>query len=421
MRGRTMWSLVLAALLATGASAHEITGTCAVSSMRQDFLAPASLSFPFTLGGSESVPVTIDVDAGTIVADFTQLPLIMFHNGFSSDSEVDTFHTTGGPVTGTIDAEGHVLLPGVTAVNCTQGNCPMGAPCPCVPGNVCSNDTDRVCVVGTSLPDLMCEGGGTCQGVCSDDRTKSCAGDADCAPTGFCGQGLAMRFDADLTTGVGSYGDESKVGVPLDFTTGTMTLVDVMQTAPETFAIGDTGINSFAMTCTLDQIPLAADLPPGPTWAVKKGKVKLGKEGPDGIDDDKLSLKGTLDPAGTVPDFDANDLVLRFDDGTTPIMSLRVPAGSMTANKKGTKLTLKDKTGAVVEVAPPRDPGAVSKHIVKIARKKDGSYFVKVASKGLALDGLDVAQLTTRVVVDVQSPSDTEAVSVNKKGNKLTF
>ena len=211
-------------------------------------------------------------------------------------------------------------------------------------------------------------------------------------------------------------------GEPIDFGSamGSFTMLDVVQTPPETFAIGDSGVSLLEITCALDPTPLAAELPPPPAWTVTKGKVKLGKGG-DAVADDKLNLKGIFEPLAGVVDFDAEDVVLSIETDDASLVSLRVPAGSMKANKKETKFSLKDKTGAVVGVNPPLPPETVVKHTFKVKRKKDGSYLVTVASKGLLLDGLNVPELTTRVVYGSQSPSAVDAVTANGKGNKLTF
>jgi len=405
-------------LLAVGASAHEVAGTCAISGIRQDSVLPP-IAFPFQLTGTETVPVTVDAELGTISVDFTPLPLQTFRNGFSSDSEIDTFEFVGGPVSGTIDAAGSVWLRNVRGISCTQGVCPTGPPCPCVPGNLCSNDLDRVCVVGASIPELSCEGGGVCQGVCSDDLEKSCATDDDCLPAGFCGRGKALRVITDLRTGWAEVAGLSRVGSSLDFGTGAMRMIDMYRTPIETPIVGDTGLSYFEVACSLDPVPVLVELPPGASWTLAKGKVKLGKGGEE-VADDSLKLKGQVVLPGETVD-GTSDLVLAFEDGGSSLLSLHVPAGSMTANKKGTKLALKDKQGTIVEINPPLPPASAAKHTVKLKRKKDGSYLMTVASKGLLLDGLDVPQLTTRVVYGAQSPSAVGAVTANAKGNKLTF
>jgi hypothetical protein len=88
-------------------------------------------------------------------------------------------------VQGTFDAGGNIALPHVLGINCTQGKCPIGQfPCPCIPGNLCSNDVTRVCLDGAS-GDLACPpvppstDPGVCQG-CSNDRTLTCASTLDC-------------------------------------------------------------------------------------------------------------------------------------------------------------------------------------------------------------------------------------------------
>ena len=115
--------------LVTRASALD--STCTLTSMRQDSLAPATLAFPVPTNG-EQLPMTIDEATGAVTVNFGALPIMNFPNGFSDQSELDTIFFQDEPVTGTIDAGGNVVLPHVRGINCTQGKCPGGPPCPCV-------------------------------------------------------------------------------------------------------------------------------------------------------------------------------------------------------------------------------------------------------------------------------------------------
>lgn len=110
------------------------------------------------------------------------------------------------PLTDTIDSGGSIVVPGFQFRVCTFGTCPGGGTdCNCTPGNLCSNDTTQICSPIATSGELACTGGGVCQGVCSDDWTKTCDAEADCLPSGFCGTGSLLRLTADLTTGSATF------------------------------------------------------------------------------------------------------------------------------------------------------------------------------------------------------------------------
>ena len=416
MRRESLLFMAAVVMLAgTVVRAQPVSGTCAITAMRQDALAPIDLNFPYTLNG-ESIPVEVDPSTGSISFDFGALPIMTFPNGFSDHSKVDTTDFRDEVVTGTIDAGGNVLLPHVRGINCTQGECGT-PPCPCVPGNICSNDPQRVCAPqGTG--DLACEDGGVCQGVCSNDLAHSCASDLDCG-AGFCGQGVGMRMDATLTSATTTLDTFTLVGDSSTlFSDGHLRLVDLHRTPPETYGIGAIGITSLTVECDLDPLLDPASLPPPPEWTVKKGVVKLGKGDP-GAGDDKLSLKGSFLPLAGEADFGAQDLSVRLATGDTEIAMLTIPAGSMKANKKGTKFKLKDKTGSVVEVSPPLPPNDAPSYKVSIKKKKDGQHQLALSAKNLDLDELNAAEVTTGIIFGFQTPNATSPVTA--KGSKLSF
>jgi hypothetical protein len=402
------------------AEAQSVPGVCRLSRLWQKVFAPVNLP-PFqTTPSGEEIVVGIDPATGEFIFDMSGLPQLAFPNGFSDALDVITFPTA--PATGTIDAGGNIFVPGLEFRVCTFGACPGGGGgCTCVPGNVCSNDTSRLCLAGVSSGELACEGGGVCQGVCSDDLAKTCAGDDDCLPAGFCGRGNLLRLNVDLTSGSDSLGEFQLVGsADSAFTDGAITLVDVFATNPETPVIGDTGITSMTLSCTLDPVPSQGALPPPPEWSVKRGIVKLGKEGPAGADD-KLKLKGGFLPLGGVADFASTAVVFSLGADDATVAALTIPAGSLSANKKGNKFKVKDKGGTIVQVSPPLPPGAAPTHKVTIKRGKDGVHNVVISSKGLRLDGLNAAEVDSGVTFGPQTPGTTSLVSVNKKGNKLKF
>jgi hypothetical protein len=146
--------------------------------------------------------------------------------------------------------------------------------------------------------------------------------------------------------------------------------------------------------------------------------VKLGK-GDAGAGNDTLSLKGSFLPLAGIADFSTQDLLIALGSGDSTITSFRIPAGSMRANKKGTKFKLVDKDGTLIDVAPPAPLGSKPSHKVSIKKGKDGQHAIALSSKGLNLDGLDVQEITTGIIFGFQTPSATSAVTA--KGSKRTF
>lgn len=414
-------AVVLGLLLATAhgpAVAAPQNGTCELTRLWQTTFSPVNLPpFVVPLAG-EQIGVVIDPDLGSFALDGSTVPPLTFTNGFSDARDVITLPRT--PVTGTIDSAGNIVVPAFQFRVCTFGVCPGGGgDCDCVPGNLCSNDTTQICLAAATEGELACTGGGVCQGVCSDDQTKTCATDDDCLPAGFCGRGSLLRLTADLTTGTATLDDRQITGSAAStFVDGRITLVDIFKTSPETPVIGDTGVTSVTIDCTLDPVPDGTALPPPPTWAPKKGTVKLGK-GEPGASDDKLTLSGTFSPLLGVADFDAADLAVALEVGGETVVNVRIPAGSLIPNKKGTKWKLVDKTGAVVEVIPPLLPGSEPSHKIAI-KEKDGVYGLSLKSKNLDLDELNgAAQVTSRVLFGFQTPEATTAAKT--KGSKVTF
>jgi hypothetical protein len=402
------------------AEAQSVPGICRLTRLWQTAFAPVNLP-PFqTIVNGEEVVVGIDPDTGEFTFDMSGIPELAFPNGFSDALDVIRFPQT--PATGTIDAGGNIFVPDLEFRVCTFGTCPGGGGgCTCVPGNVCSNDTSRLCLAGVASGELACEAGGVCQGVCSDDLAKTCVDNDDCLPAGFCGRGNLLRLNVNLTSGSDALGEFQLVGnAATTFTDGKITLVDVFGTNPETPVIGDTGITSMTLDCTLDPVPSQGSLPAPPSWGVVRGIVKLGKQGPNAADD-KLKLRGTFQPLAGVADFATTDVTFALGVDGAVVSALTIPAGTLSANKKGTKFKLKDKDGTIVQVSPPLPAGAAPKHKISIKRVKETVYQVALSSKALSLDGLNAAAVESTVVFGSQTPGDVSPVSVNKKGNKLKF
>jgi hypothetical protein len=403
MRSRALFAVLL--LVAAPAAAEPVPGVCRFSIMTNHVLAPVDLPLPVPVNGVTAA-VTIDPETGRFTFDGASVSIPPYPMAFSEANDIFVF--TPATFTGTIDQNGSVVIPGVTFTICTLGT-PAGTDC--VPGNLCSDDVTTICSPGPG-GGTGCSAGAVCQGVCRDDRSRTCAGDADCGPAG-CGTGRLVPFTAQLTSDTSTHGDIVVTGSDVDFQTGTVTLVSVDNTPPGAPIVGDSGVAAQQITCTLDPIPVAASLPPPAAWEVKRGKVKLGKVGPV-AGDDSLKLAGTFSPIGGVADFAADDLVLTLGTPENLVVSLRVPAGSLKANKKQTRLSLVDTAGTIV-VRPPVPGGGTPTHKLKLKRNGSGQYKVTLASKGLSLDALGAPTVASAVEVGIQNATASDTTRITSR------
>jgi hypothetical protein len=390
------------------AGAVEQSGTCRFTRLANRVLAPVDLTFGIGVG-SVSASVVVDPEAGRFAVDGASISVPPYDMVFSTAR--DTIDFADQVFEGTVDAAGTVTVPGVRFVICTGGS-PAGTDC--VPANLCSNDLTRVCIP-SATGGIGCDPGGVCQGVCENDRTRSCAGDVDC-PGSRCGNGTLVPFEMDLTTSISTLGTVTVLGSPLNFGTGELTLNDVTKTPPESPIIQDTGVTSLILSCTLD-VPLVADALPPPEWVIKKGQVKLGKGG-EKSPDETLKVRAVLEPLGGAPDFAADDLVLTLgltDKPEKPLLFLTVPKGALKANSKGTLLKLTDKTGTVVQVKPDPEGDAAASHTLKLKRAKSGKYSVALDSKGVALDGLTGDQVIVSVTLGRHTGTFTRSAKTKRK------
>jgi hypothetical protein len=402
IRALLIGSLLLVA--ARPAASVPVPGTCQFTALANHVLAPVDLNFPIGVAGT-SAAVTIDGDAGSFVLDGASITVAPYSMPFSEANDVIDF--ADASFTGTIDSSGAIALPGVSFTICTMGQ-PAGTDC--VPKNLCSNDTSRICIRGVG-GGTGCTAGGVCQGVCRDDRSRTCADDTGCAPGDVCGTGTLVPFTLDLTTGPTSFGDITLVGSPVQFGTGSLTLVGLDNTPPESPIIGDSGITSLVLSCTLAPVPAAATLPAPPAWTVKRGQAKLGKTA------DSLKLAGTFSPLAGMADFAANDLVVTLGTSAATVLSLRIPAGALEPNANGKVLKLVDTSGRVA-LTPTPPVGTTAKHKIKLKRKGDG-YQLTLKSTGLVLDGLAGDQVVTALQLGFQNASATRVA--RSKRRSITF
>jgi len=208
-------------------------------------------------------------------------------------------------------------------------------------------------------------------------------------------------------------------GVPLDFTTGDVTLAGtgILQNAP-----GSNGptVSGVVMGCRLSPIPDRTKLPAAATLKVASGKAKIG--GPVAANDkgDVLSLKLALAEGGVAIDPTAGDLFVRIAAGTQEIALLLVPAGKLQAKGKK-KLVATDTDGTTIEVLTGhKQSGDVSSAF-------GGSLTIVKGKKAEALkgtvQGLDLAALTgsATVTVVVDGAEASKTVTVKGSGSTRKF
>ena len=237
-----------------------------------------------------------------------------------------------------------------------------------------------------------------------------------------------LTAPAALTTGILALfvggRDYVTEGVPLDFATGRLTLAG-HGVVPDAPLAGQPVTTGFSVTCTLDQIPAQANLPPGPTLRKASGKGKFGKPAKDGsLVGDRLTLKATLDPADVPLDLTGLDLFVRIqpaagasEDST---LLVRVPAGSL--QRRGKKLVASDEDGSVVRLIRGR------KRAGNEAAPVRGSVVVKETKRGLAItlkqDGADLRIVPAGaggVVVVVGDFSGTVATTISESRKGITI
>jgi hypothetical protein len=371
--------LVALLFLARPAAAAPVPGTCRVTEMVNRVLAPVDLPFPISTATGLSVAVTIDPETGAFTLDGGSIVVPPYPMNFSEARDV--FDLADETFSGTIDNRGAVVLPGVRFTICTLGT-PAGTDC--VPSNLCSNDVSRICIRGAG-GGAGCAEGGVCQGVCGGNRSRTCASDADCGVGDRCGTGTLVRFSMDLTTGRSTFGTNAVDGSPLDFESGELTLAFVTNTPRESPIVQDTGITSLFLSCVLDPAPDPRRLPAPAGFSVSRGYVRLGPEGSSAAAD-TLNLTGLFTPLGVV-DFDAEDLVITLGPPGVTLLTLRIPAGSMTPNRKGNRFTLRDGAG-VVQVTPSVPGAPPASHVITVKRGRGTRHRVTVVSRGLNLDPL---------------------------------
>ena len=205
-------------------------------------------------------------------------------------------------------------------------------------------------------------------------------------------------------------------GVPLDFTTGDVTLIGTgpLQNAPGSNGPTASGI---LMACRLSPVPDRTKLPAAATLKVAAGKARIG--GPVAANDkgDVLSLKLALTPGGVAIDPTAGDLFVRIAAGTQEVVLLLVPAGKLQPKGKK-KLVATDTDGTIIQVLTGHkqsgDTSSAFGGSLTIAKGKKAA-----ALKG-TVQGLDLGALTGAATVTVVVDGVEASKSVTVKGSGST-
>jgi hypothetical protein len=218
--------------------------------------------------------------------------------------------------------------------------------------------------------------------------------------------------------------DYATVGTPLDFASGTFTLMGegIVVNAPNANWNVSAGLK---IQCTLSPIPTASALPKAPALAKAGGKGKLGATpGPTDttIVGDSLNLHATFTQGAEAADPATADVfVLIRDTAGAQVALLRVPSGTFTV--KGKTLSVTDSDGSKLHVVTGRKTNAGGKTAplsgaLKLKRTKTG-YKVTLTETGLDLSTL--AAGIGSVTVGVGTFRATDAVAVTVKKSKVTL
>lgn len=348
--------LALVAALLIAAPVHAVVGTCSITKL--DVV--GSFLFPIPAGAGSSVGT--DVTGGTFAIDRTpfdqQFPspgVSYFTVAVTSYLMLDT-----GVATGTIDANGNVVIPDFTMTFGTEFGTEPGDP-----------------------------------------------------PNQF---PLVVQMNSGLQAPVLSGRPLLLEGSPVDPTTGAMRILGA-----NILNFQLTNLTGPGIGCTLSPVPDLSSAPAAPLLKVVKGK---GVTGPDAAaNDDELTLTAKLQHGATPPSLDGSqDVILRLRkaDGKF-ITALLVQKGRFTV--KGKKATAKDAgDGATIEMITPFDlldqaPVPATGGTLTMKRGKKVSTLVwKV--QGLGLDEL-MGPVNVAIAVGTQTAYADVTVTAGKKGPKF--
>jgi hypothetical protein len=198
--------------------------------------------------------------------------------------------------------------------------------------------------------------------------------------------------------------EHANSGVPLDFTTGEVTLTG-NGTIPSAPIVEEPVASEFFLTCRLDPIPNRDALPAGATLKGVKGRAKLG-----GASGDTLALSAKLKPGQGTIDLANRDALVEIlkDDGTTLV---RILAHAAALTGKGKRRQAKDADGSLVEpLVGHKGEGTPFKGQLSLVGGKGG-----VGLK-LKVGGLDLSQLAGTVGVQIAIGTTTASRTATVQG-----
>jgi hypothetical protein len=195
-------------------------------------------------------------------------------------------------------------------------------------------------------------------------------------------------------------------GSRLDFTTGSLTFAGqgLIFNAP----VVGTSTSGIVLTCTLAPVPASADLPKAPA-VVAHAVVKPADAG------DAITLKGKVKNKPAAFDAATQDVFVRVTTGTTDVLLVRVPGGTLV--KKGKKFSVTGADDATVHVLTGAKAGATVSSSVTLAETKKG-FGLTLKQSGLDLSAF-AAGGSAKVLVEVGAIPGEDDVVV-KPGAKKT-
>lgn len=360
MQRRIIGFTVLLLVVAMHSAVHATEGTCTITHATS--ANNLNLTFAIPVVNGLVMPVSFDEASGTFSMSRDAWSSQFGANGatFATGFGPDGFLILGpGTVTGTIDAGGNVVLPDFALAFATDF-CPPRSP-----------DYPL-------SPNLTTEA-----------------------------QFLEVTGQTFSTT-----------GVPLDFSTGSLTL-EGQDVIPSACGAPGALLSGLRLTCTLSPIPNQASLPPAPTLAATGGKAIIGKPLPTTpptkpVKGDVLTLKTKLEGWVAPPVDFGRDVHVNLATGDGTVVLLHVPAGKL--QTKGKKAFVKDTDGTSIVVVTGHEANdtvsaAFGGTVTFISGKK--GIVLKVRVLGLDLQGV-TGPLTLAVAVGPRSA--TVAVNANGTG-----